>query len=273
MVELVKNKVVEGISDIRDESTEDIRIVIELKRDAVGQIVLNNLYRHTELESTFGAIMLAIDEGRPKVLNLKDFFRCYVNHRVDVITRRTRFELAKAEARRHIVDGLLIAIANLDEVVKIIRASKNREEAKDRLVEAFGFTPAQVGAILDMRLYQLTGLEREKLEAELAELLAKITEYNAILADTALVYAIIKEDLASIKERFSNKKLSDRRTEITVDENEVSLKDLIADEPCKLRHLGDIARRFLDTHDVLVVCERENALGSKITSGSRGNII
>ena len=232
MVELVKNKVVEGISDIRDESTEDIRIVIELKRDAVGQIVLNNLYRHTELESTFGAIMLAIDEGRPKVLNLKDFFRCYVNHRVEVITRRTRFELAKAEARRHIVDGLLIAIANLDEVVKIIRASKNREEAKDRLVEAFGFTPAQVGAILDMRLYQLTGLEREKLEAELAELLAKITEYNAILADTALVYAIIKEDLASIKERFSNKKLSERRTEITVDENEVSLKDLIADEPC-----------------------------------------
>ena len=163
--ELVKDKVIEGISDIRDESKADVRIIVELKRDAQPQIVLNHLYKHTELQTTFGAIMLAIDQGRPRILNLKDFFRCYVNHRFEVITRRTKFELKKAEARKHILDGLLIAIANLDDVVKIIRASKNRDEAKVKLVEAYGFTEPQVNAILDMRLYQLTGLEREKLEA------------------------------------------------------------------------------------------------------------
>ncbi|MBO7165906.1 MAG: DNA gyrase subunit A, partial [Kiritimatiellae bacterium] len=232
MVQLVKDKVIEGISDVRDESSEDIRIIIDLKRDAVGQIVLNHLYRHTELESTFGAIMLAIDQGRPKILNLKDFFRCYVNHRVEVITRRTKFLLAKAEARKHIVDGLLVAISHLDDVVKIIRSSKNREEARDRLVEAYQFTAAQVNAILEMRLYQLTGLEREKLEAELADLLAEIADYKSILSDAGRIYSMIKEDLALIKERFASKKDGARRTEITIDENEVSLKDLIADEPC-----------------------------------------
>ena len=232
MAELVKDKVIEGISDIRDESKADVRIVVELKRDAVAQIVLNNLYKHSELQTTFGAIMLAIDQGRPKVLNLKDFFCCYVNHRFEVITRRTKFELKKAEARKHILDGLLIALANLDDVVKIIRASKNRDEAKVRLVEAYGFTEPQVNAILDMRLYQLTGLEREKLEAELAALLATIAELQAILADAAKVYAIIKDDLAGIKERFASKPDAQRRTQIVADENEVSLKDLIADEPC-----------------------------------------
>ncbi len=232
MADLVKDKTIEGISDIRDESKADVRIVIELKRDAVGQVVLNNLYKHTELQTTFGAIMLAIDQGRPKVLNLKDFFRCYVNHRFEVITRRTRFELKKAEARKHILDGLLIAIANLDDVVRIIRSSKNREEAKTRLVEAYSFTEPQVNAILEMRLYQLTGLEREKLEAELAALLATIAELQSILADAGKVYAIIKDDLAGIKERFASKPDSQRRTQIVADENEVSLKDLIADEPC-----------------------------------------
>ncbi len=232
MADLVKDKTIEGISDIRDESKADVRIVIELKRDAVGQVVLNNLYKHTELQTTFGAIMLAIDQGRPKVLNLKDFFRCYVNHRFEVITRRTRFELKKAEARKHILDGLLIAIANLDDVVRIIRSSKNREEAKTRLVEAYSFTEPQVNAILEMRLYQLTGLEREKLEAELAALLATIAELQSILADAGKVYAIIKDDLAGIKERFASKPDSLRRTQIVADENEVSLKDLIADEPC-----------------------------------------
>ena len=232
MANLVKEKVIEGISDIRDESKADVRIIVELKRDAVGQIVLNNLYRHTELQTTFGAIMLAIDGGRPKILNLKDFFRCYTDHRFEVITRRTRFELKKAEARRHILDGLLIAIANLDEVVRIIRGSKNREEAKAALVARFGFTEPQVNAILEMRLYQLTGLEREKLEAELAELLAKIADFKAILADPARVYGIIKDDLAFIKEKFAGREEARRRTEIVADENEVSLKDLIADEPC-----------------------------------------
>ena len=232
MANLVKEKVIEGISDIRDESKADVRIIVELKRDAVGQIVLNNLYRHTELQTTFGAIMLAIDGGRPRVLNLKDIFKCYTDHRFDVITRRTRFELKKAEARKHILDGLLIAIANLDEVVRIIRGSKNRDEAKTALVARFGFSEPQVNAILEMRLYQLTGLEREKLEAELAELLAKIADLQAILADPARVYGIIKDDLAFIKEKFASRDDAQRRTEIVADENEVSIKDLIADEPC-----------------------------------------
>ena len=232
MADLVKDKVIEGISDIRDESKSDVRIVVELKRDAVGQIVLNHLYKHTELQTTFGAIMLAIDGGRPRILNLKDFFKCYTDHRFEVITRRTRFELKKAEARKHILDGLLIAIANLDEVVRIIRASKNRDEAKTALVARFGFTEPQVNAILEMRLYQLTGLEREKLEAELAELLAKIADLQAILADPARVYGIIKDDLAFIKEKFASREEARRRTEIVPDENEVSIKDLIADEPC-----------------------------------------
>ena len=232
MAELVKDKVIEGISDIRDESAEDIRVVVELKRDAIAQIVLNKLYRHTELQTTFGAIMLAIDQGRPRIMNLKDFFRCYVNHRFEVITRRTKFDLAKAMARKHILDGLLIAIANLDDVVKIIRSSINREEAKTRLQAAYGFSDAQVNAILEMRLYQLTGLERDKLEAELAALLVTIADLEAILADAGRVYQIIKDDLAALKEKFASKADGRRRTEITPDENEVSLKDLVADEPC-----------------------------------------
>ena len=232
MANLVKEKVIEGISDIRDESKADVRIIVELKRDAVGQIVLNNLYKHTELQTTFGAIMLALDGGRPKILNLKDFFKCYTDHRFEVITRRTQFDLKKAEARKHILDGLLIAIANLDEVVRIIRGSKNRDEAKTALVARFGFSEPQVNAILEMRLYQLTGLEREKLEAELAELLAKIADLKAILADPARVYGIIKDDLAFIKEKFAGREEARRRTEIVADENEVSIKDLIADEPC-----------------------------------------
>ena len=232
MAQLVKDKVIEGISDIRDESKDDVRIVVELKRDVVGQIVLNNLYKHTELQTTFGAIILAIDGGRPKILNLKDCFRCYVDHRFQVITRRTKFELKKAEARKHILDGLLLAIAHLDDVVRIIRASKNRDEAKVELVKAFGFSEPQVNAILDMRLYQLTGLEREKLEAEMAALLATIAELTAILADPQRIYAIIKDDLAMLKEKFASKEDARRRTEIVADENEVSIKDLIADEPC-----------------------------------------
>ena len=232
MAELVKDKVLEGISDIRDESKDDVRIIVELKRDAIGEIVLNHLYKHTELQTTFGAIMLAIDGGRPKILNLKDFFRCYVDHRFDVITRRTRFELKKAQARRHILDGLLLAIANLDDVVAIIRSSANREEARTRLQEKYGFSDPQVNAILEMRLYQLTGLERDKLEAEMAELLKTISELEAILADPEKIYAIIKGDLAMLREKFASKADAQRRTEIVADENEVSLKDLVPDAPC-----------------------------------------
>ncbi len=232
MADLVKDKVIQGVSDIRDESKADIRIIVEVKRDAMAEIVLNHLYKHTALQTTFGAIMLAIDGGRPKILNLRDFFRAYTDHRFEVVTRRTRFELKKAQARRHILEGLMLAIDNLDEVVSIIRSSRNRDEAKARLVERFGFTEPQVNAILEMRLYQLTGLERDKLADEMAKLLAAIAEFEAILADPAKVYAIICDDLADIKARYCAKEEAKRRTEIVPDENEVSIKDLIPDAPC-----------------------------------------
>ena len=232
MATLVKDKVIAGISDIRDESKDDIRVVVEVKRDAMGEVVLNHLYKHTALQSTFGAIMLAIVGGRPKILNLKEFFACYVDHRFEVITRRTRFELAKAKARKHIVDGLLLAIDNLDEVVRIIRSSSNREEAKTALQGRFGFSDLQVNAILEMRLYQLTGLERDKLTDELTKLLAAIAEFEEILSNPEKVYAIIREDLADLKARYCAKDDSRRRTEIVADVNEVSVKDLIPDEPC-----------------------------------------
>jgi DNA gyrase subunit A len=246
MAELVNDKVIEGISDIRDESKSDIRVVIELKRGAISQVVLNNLYKHTQLQTTFGAIMLAIDEGRPKVMNLKELFRCYVDHRFIVITRRTKFDLAKAEARKHILEGLLIALDNMDEVVAIIRASKNREEAKGRLVERFAFSEKQVDAILEMRLYQLTGLERDKVEAEMRTILAQITYLTSLLADQSKIYGLIKQDLADIKAKFvtSSKRDDSRRTQIVPMENEVNMEDLIADEPCviTLSHRGYVKR-------------------------------
>jgi DNA gyrase subunit A len=246
MADLVNDKVIEGISDIRDESKSDIRVVIELKRGAIGQVVLNNLYKHTQLQTTFGAIMLAIDQGRPKVMNLKELFRCYVDHRFTVITRRTIFDLAKAEARKHILEGLLIALDNMDDVVAIIRASKNREEAKIRLVERFAFSEKQVDAILEMRLYQLTGLERDKVEAEMRNLLVQITYLNSLLSDNGKIYGLIKQDLADIKAKFvtSSKRDDSRRTQIVPMENEVNMEDLIADEPCviTLSHRGYVKR-------------------------------
>ena len=248
MAQLVKDKVIEGISNIRDISgghtkdskgktkknvkDDEICIVVDLKRDAMGEIVLNHLYKHTQLQTTFGAILLAIVGGRPKILNLKEYCACYVDHRFEVITRRTRFELKKAQARKHIVDGLLLAIDNLDEVVAIIRSSKTREEAKGRLVERFGFSDLQVNAILEMRLYQLVGLAREALQEELAKLVAAIAEYEAILADPEKVYAIIRADLADIKARYCLKADAQRRTELVDDENEMSMKDLVPDAPC-----------------------------------------
>ena len=207
-------------------------IVVDLKRDAQGEVVLNHLYKHTQLQTTFGAILLAIVGGRPKVLSLKDYFACYVDHRFEVITRRTRFDLAKAEARLHIVEGLILATDNLDEVVRMIRASRTRDEAKKALQERFGFTDRQVGAILEMRLYQLVGLERDRLAEELASLQAAIAGFRAILADPEKVYAIIRADLADIKLKYCSKEDAARRTEIVDDANEVSVKDLIADEPC-----------------------------------------
>ncbi len=247
MADLVNEKVIEGISDIRDESSSDgIRVVIELKRGALGQVVLNNLYKHTQLQTTFGANMLAIDQGRPKVMTLKELFRCYVDHRFEVITRRTKFELAKAEARKHILEGLLIALDHLDDVVAIIRASKNREEAKVRLIERFAFSDKQVDAILEMRLYQLTGLERAKVEAEFNELCVRIAYLQGLLADPVKIYGLIKQDLADIKAKYvTNAKRGDsRRSEIVPLEGEVNIEDLIADEPCviTLSHRGYVKR-------------------------------
>jgi len=235
MAELVNEKVIEGISDIRDESSNDgIRVVVELKRGAMGQVVLNNLYKHTQLQTTFGAIMLAIDQGRPKVMNLKELFRAYVDHRFEVITRRTKFELAKAEARKHILEGLLLALDHLDEVVSIIRSSKNRDEAKLRLVERFAFSDRQVDAILEMRLYQLTGLEREKVEAEFKALCEQIAYLKGLLEDPVKIYGLIKQDLADLKAKYvsSGKRSDARRTEIVPLEGEVNIEDLIADEAC-----------------------------------------
>ena len=235
MAELVNEKAIEGISDIRDESSSDgIRVVVELKRGAMAQVVLNNLYKHTQLQTTFGANMLAIDQGRPKVMNLKELIRCHVDHRFEVITRRTQFDLDKAEARKHILEGLLIALDHLDDVVAIIRASKNREEAKIRLIARFEFSEKQVDAILEMRLYQLTGLEREKVEAEFKELCERIAYLKSLLEDPAKIYGLIKQDLADIRAKYvtSTKRGDVRRTEIVPMESEVNIEDLIADEPC-----------------------------------------
>jgi DNA gyrase subunit A len=171
MVQLVRDKKLDGIADIRDESgKEGIRLVLELKRTAVPNVLLNNLFKFTQLESTFGAIMLAIDHGKPRVMNLKEVLQCFIDHRFEVITRRTQYDLEKAQARAHILEGFLRAMENMDEVVRIIRDSKNREEAQKRLIQEFAFSEIQSKAILDMRLYQLTGLEQDKVEAELAEL-------------------------------------------------------------------------------------------------------
>ncbi len=253
MADLVNEKVIDGISDIRDESSkkDGLRVVVDLKRGAIGEVVLNNLYKHTQLQTTFGAIMLALDQGRPKIMNLKDLFRCWVDHRFEVLTRRTQFELKKAEARKHIVEGLLIALDHLDEVVSIIRNSPNRDEAKARLIERFGFSDRQVTAILEMRLYQLTGLEREKVEAEFNDLCAKIEYYKGLLADPAKIYGLIKDDLADLKAKYvDGKKLSNRRTEIVPMDGEVNIEDLIADEPCviTLSHRGYIKRVALSVY-------------------------
>ncbi|MBP5510682.1 MAG: DNA gyrase subunit A [Kiritimatiellae bacterium] len=253
MAELINDKVIEGISDVRDESSEDdgIRIVIELKKGAFGEVVLNNLYHHTQLQTTFGAIMLALDQGRPKVMNLKELVRCYVDHRFEVVTRRTQFELDKALARQHILEGLLLALDHLDEVIRIIRDAANRDEAKRGLVERFQFSDRQVSAILEMRLYQLTGLERGKVQAEYDELGQRILELRAILADSGKIYAILKQDLADLKLQYvTNRKRETRRTDIVQLESEVNKEDLIPDAPCviTLSHRGYVKRVALSVY-------------------------
>ncbi|MEI8352139.1 MAG: DNA topoisomerase (ATP-hydrolyzing), partial [bacterium] len=216
---LVQEKKIEGIADLRDESNKDgIRIVIELKRGVVAKVVLNNLYKHTQLQTTFGAIMLAIDHGRPKIMNLKELLEAYLDHRYDVIRRRTQFELDKAEARAHILEGLKIALDHLDEVVKIIRNSKDRDNARAQLMSKFGLSEIQSNAILDMRLYQLTGLERDKIEAEYLELIKLISYLRELLASREKLFAVIKADLLEVRKQYAD----ERVTSLVPDEGEVN---------------------------------------------------
>lgn len=224
---LSRDKIIDGITALRDESDRrGMRIVIELRADVQPDIVLNKLYKHTQLQETFGVIMLALVNGHPRVLTLKQVLSYYLEHRLDVIVRRTRFELAKAEARAHILEGLLIALDNIDRVIAAIRSSATDEEAKGKLIAQFGLSEKQAVAILDMRLRRLTGLEREKIEEELRALMELIKNLKEILASESRQKEIIKEELADIKARYGDK----RRSEITVDTSELDVEDLIADE-------------------------------------------
>lgn len=253
IAELVKEKRIEGISDLRDESgrKEPVRIIIELKRDANANVVLNQLYKNTQLQETFSVNMVTIvqaDDGKyeAKIINLRQAIDYYLGHQKEVIVRRTQFELDKAEARAHILEGLKIALDNLDEVIRIIRASKTETVAKEGLMERFGLSEKQSQAIVDMRLGRLTGLEREKLENEYRELMEKIRYYKDVLANEYLVLKIIKEELAVIKDKFAD----DRRTKIIVDEDEFDIEDLIQVEESviTLTHFGYIKRLPADTY-------------------------
>ncbi|QIB27854.1 DNA gyrase subunit A [Caloranaerobacter azorensis] len=244
---LVRDKKIEGISGLRDESDRNgMRIVIELKRDANPNVVLNNLYKHTQLQDTFSIIMLALVDDQPKVLNLREVIRHYLNHQKEVITRRTQYDLNKAEDRAHILEGLRIALDHIDEVINLIRNSKTVNEARDGLMNKFGLTEKQAQAILDMRLQKLTGLERNKIEEEYEELIKLINKYREILADDRLIYKIIKDELLEIKEKYND----DRRTEIRASIDEISIEDMIKEEKVviTLTHFGYIKRLPEDTY-------------------------
>ena len=242
---LARDKRIEGISDIRDESDREhkVRIVIELKRDANAQVVLNQLYKNTQMQITFGVIMLALVDGEPQILTLKDCLLHYIDHRKTVVLRRTKFDLDKAEARAHILEGLIIAIDNIDEVIQIIRSSY--DDAKERLMERFKLTEIQAQAILDMQLKRLSGLQREKLEEEYAELMKLIAHLKEILASEKLVYDIIKEELLEMKKKFGD----ERKTKIVAAEGEIDLDDLIKEEQVviALTRFGYIKRSPIDT--------------------------
>lgn len=245
IAELVKEKRVDGISAIRDESNrKGMRIVIELKRDANPQITLNRLYKHTQLQFSYSMIMLALVDGEPKILNLHEILSEYLNFQKEIITRRTQFDLKKAEARAHILEGYRIALDNIDEIIKIIRASYN--DAKEKLIERFGFSDIQAQAILDMRLARLQGLEREKIEKEYAELMEKIAYFKAILSDETLLMGVIKEELQEIREKYGD----NRRSKIVAAEDEFDDEDLIEEESVAvtLTHLGYIKRVPADTY-------------------------
>ena len=245
MAELVRDKRIDGITAITDESNrEGMRINIELRRDANANVVLNQLYKHTQLQDTFGVIMLALVNNEPKTLNLKEMLTYYIRHQEDVVTRRTKYELNKAEERAHILQGLLIALDNIDEVIRIIRGSENTQAAKAGLIERFALSDAQAQAIVDMRLLTLTGLEREKLEAEYKELMKRIEEYRAILADENLLLGVIKKEIQIIADKYGD----DRRTSIERDVFDITTEDLIPDENViiTMTHLGYIKRMTPD---------------------------
>ena len=245
IAELVKDKKLEGIKDIRDESSKgEVRVVIDLKKDVNPQVMLNRLYKHTELESNVSIIMIALVNGRPRLLNLKEILEEYVMHQREVLTRRTRFDLAKAEARAHILEGYLIALDNIDAIIKTIRESY--DDAKERLMERFGLSEIQARAILDMQLRRLQGLEREKIEAEYAELEKKIAYYKSLLDDDYLLMGVVKDELIQISSKWGD----DRRTEIQADEDEFNEEDLIEEENVviTLTHLGYIKRVSADTY-------------------------
>ncbi len=244
--DLSKEKKVEGISECRDESDrkDRVRVVIELKRDANPQVVLNQLFKHTQMQTTFGIIMLALVNGEPKILTLRQCIDCYIDHRKEVILRRTQFELDKALARAHILEGLKIAIDNIDEVISIIRASY--DDPKERLMERFGLTDIQAQAILDMRLKTLSGLQREKIEEEYKQLMELIAHLRDILNSERLVFEIIKEELIEIRDKFGD----ERKTKIVAAEGEIDIEDLIKEEQCvvALTHFGYIKRMPIDTY-------------------------
>ena len=245
IAELVKLKKIDGITDLRDESNrEGVRIVIELRRDANANVVLNLLYKHTQLQDTFGIIMLALIDNQPKVMNLLDMLVYYLDHQKNVVTRRTKYDLNKAEERDHILQGLLVAMDHIDEVISIIRSSHNTQIAKERLIARFEFSDAQAQAIVDMRLRALTGLEREKLEAEHKELQLKIAEYKAILADEKLLLGVIKTEITAIAEKYGD----DRRSKIGYDEFDISMEDLIPRDNTviAMTRLGYIKRMTVD---------------------------
>lgn len=245
IAELHKEKKIDGITDLRDESDrEGMRVVVELRKDVNANIVLNSLYKHTQLQDTFGVIMLALANNQPKVMNLLEMLTYYLKHQEDVVTRRTKYDLAKAEERDHILQGLLIALDNIDEIIEIIRHSANTQEAKEKLIERFSLSDIQSQAIVDMQLKRLTGLEREKIENEHQELLKKITEYKAILADEKLLLGVIKTEIQEISDKYGD----DRRTQIGFDEFDITMEDLIPNENVviAMSNLGYIKRMTMD---------------------------
>jgi len=243
----VRNKKIEGVSDLRDESDKSgMRVVIELKRDVIPHVVINSLYKHTQLQDTFGVIMLSLVDGVPKTLNLRDMIDEYVKHRYQVVVRRTKYELRKAEEREHILAGYLIALDNLDEIIKTIRSSKDAPTAKNKLVKNFDLSPVQAQAILDLRLHRLTGLERDKIKKEHKEILERIKKLKELLSSDILIYTEIKKELREVSKKYGD----DRRTDISADESDIDIEDLIPEEEnvISISHSGYIKRLPVTTY-------------------------